>query len=215
MRDGMTGRIRAGCARGDPWARKLIIFNKQDYLDALLASLLVSCAILAHELSHLFVGYLLNLPDLRLHYGSFSHAPAPWITPVQRFQVAGAGPLATMVLAAGSIYFWKKSRSRVLFAIAMAACVRIVILLPFGIRALLFRMSGETLPLTWLDEDVAAEALGQFGDLAIIAASGFYLIMLIIALRSASVFAMKGYLVGTVVGLNVWLYLVGPVILPE
>jgi len=144
---------------------------------------LVPLLIWLHEIGHLLAGLVVGVPNPQLSMGRFVHQPAPWLRGEQIALIAASGPAVTLIFALGCLTLARRRRAFIASALSVAACVRVIELLPYALSAMFRRLRGFPPRSTTFDEDVAFDAIGLPGDIGLIFATIMFLVILYAHLR--------------------------------
>lgn len=144
---------------------------------------LVPLLIVAHEIGHLITGMAIGVPSPHLHMTRFTHGPAPWLRSWQIALIAGSGPAVTLACALTGAAMSKRRHGLVATVVGVAACARVLELLPYALSAVMRRLRGSPPRATTFDEDIFFHALGLPGDVGLIVATITLAAILYVLLR--------------------------------
>lgn len=182
-------------------------------------ALLAPMGIVLHELGHLFVGISLGYP-VRLNVGSVSGGPKLGsATDVDVALQASAGPLVTIILMA--IAAWGLTKfpgSRWAFALAITAPLRFIVGGVFLFWVAKARFENAAFQGTPnFDEYNAALALGLspvwLVAIQICGLLAFWIWAITRPMSRGMIVSIASVLVGGIIGIAMWMALVGPAIL--
>lgn len=179
-------------------------FGKPELRTAIVTAILVPIVVLAHEAGHFLAGLAFNVPNPKLGLSGFTHGPAPWLDSWQMAVIGFAGPAVTFALALGGLALTRPGPTRLASAVSVAACTRLIELLPFGLMALAWRVGGSRNLRTTFDEDRIFTLLGLPGDVALITTCIGFLAILYVVLRRQSKGSAVALVVGGLTGWAVW-----------
>jgi hypothetical protein len=181
--------------------------------------LFVPLTIVLHELGHYLAAVLAGSPNPALHYS--------WTNPgdvaAKGSAITGviglAGPAVTIVLAAfGCLWIRLRSPAQWAFALSVSAVSRFVVAVPYTVVNTAIRLGGRRLRPPAFDEYKAGTALGWSGD-ALLASTVVVLVAVLVCVgtklpRGERLIGWAGLVTGTLVGWIVWMFFLGPALLP-
>jgi hypothetical protein len=176
-------------------------------------------AIPLHELGHYVAAIGVGSANPRIHYSwtdpgnlSIARASANGI-------VGLAGPAVTILLSAfACAWILARGPQRWAFALAVAAVSRFIVAVPYTFINVVVRLLGGSMRPPAFDEYKAGVALGVSGN-ALLASTVLVLVAVLVFVaiklpRGQRAVAWTGLITGTALGWILWMFLLGPVVLP-
>lgn len=144
---------------------------------------LVTPLILFHEIGHFITGMAVGVPSPQLDMAGFTHGPAPWLQSWEIALIAGSGPAVTLAFAVAGAAMSGRRYALAATVVSVAACSRLLELLPYALSAAMRRLRGSPPRATTFDEDIFFHALGLPGDIGLIVAALTFATILYVLLR--------------------------------
>jgi hypothetical protein len=176
-------------------------------------------AIPLHELGHYVAAIGVGSASPRIHYS--------WTDPgnlsIARASATGivglAGPAVTILLSAfACAWVLLHGPQRWAFALAVAAVSRFIVAVPYTLINVVVRLLGRGMRPPAFDEYKAGVALGVSGN-ALLASTVLVLVAVLVFVaiklpRGQRAVAWTGLITGTALGWILWMFVLGPVVLP-
>jgi len=154
-------------------------------------------------------GMAIGVPNPQLHMARFTHGPAPWLQSWQIALIAGSGPAATLAFAMAGAAMSERRHALAATAVGVAACSRLLELLPYAVSAVMRRLRGSQPRATTFDEDMFFHALGLPGDIGLIVVTLTFAIILYVLFRRNRR-AAPSLVIGGIAGWLAWTVAVNP-----
>ena len=175
--------------------------------------------IIAHELGHFGVGLIVGAPDLALHYGSVTDtASEQGFASAKIGAQAIAGPIVTLLIMVACVFGLRRKPHPLFVAALIAAPVRFAVGAVYLAFSILAAVRGQPRGQPDFDEFNAAQAFGFPVEPLIVLELVVTLVIWSWLFRrllgSPRLISIGSAVVGAVIGIGIWMGIVGPRLLP-